>query len=84
MNDKGIKYPDDFYDFRDGKQISNETIQKWIDECIQRLESSPSCPDSTYISSGNTKVIVFKDMGNDNKPCYEVSVASGHLEYIET
>lgn len=66
-------YPEDFYDSSNGVDISNEEINRWIQECIQAINEGE---ESYFISSGNTKVSAFK-----LEDGYEVNVSKGYQEY---
>lgn len=54
---KTISYPKDYYDFKDGVDIENNEINKWIKECVN------DCKDNGGVScraSGNTIVVVIE------------------------
>ena len=71
-------YPDDFYDFTDGVNIDNATINEWIKQCIDNLEENS---EDTYwsIESGNTFVIVFRG-SKENGTKYEITVSKKHAD----
>jgi hypothetical protein len=71
-------YPEDFYNYNDGVNISIKEINKWIDECIERLEKCTDS-DSMSISSGNTKVMVVR-LNDEYRP-YDITVCKNYLEY---
>jgi hypothetical protein len=54
------KYPDDFFDFGNGVDISNDEINKWIKEMVDELEENNNC-HSLGRSTGNTYVRVNRD-----------------------
>jgi hypothetical protein len=78
MEFKIPNYPEDFFDFSNGVDISNEMINKWIKEMISELEGNPVAT-SNGISSGNTYVKVNRD----NFGAYSVTVAKDYQEYIK-
>ena len=61
--DKVPHYPEDFYSFENGVDIKEDDINKWINESVQRLESSPDREEETvlYTASGNALVAVLRD-----------------------
>ena len=72
------KFPDDFYSFYDGVDISNEEINEWIQRCISDLETNGGYCSS--ISSGNTTVTVHKFYYDDYSDdyYYDVRVSKGY------
>lgn len=68
-------YPDDFYDFSTGVDISDKQINKWIEECITELEWEGNKEGFYTISSGNSYVSVHK-----NSEGYRIVVAKNHNE----
>ena len=66
-----LQFPIHYHSFNDGKDISNEEVDKWVKECIEKIEKDKE----SYISwtgTGNTKVFVQKFDG-DNE--YSVTVS---------
>ena len=59
MNKYNISYPNSFHDFSNGVDISNDRINKWIDDLLTRADDL-KVGESTAISSGNTKVVIYK------------------------
>lgn len=74
-------YPEEFYDYTNGLNISNEIINEWIKDCIDRLESNIE-NNHALISSGNTMVEVSRLYydENDERYYYEVTVAKGYSQ----
>ena len=71
---ENIIFPSDFYDFSNGKPISDEEINKWIKKCLKScLEDEADYGVYNYISSGDTFVLVLKF---DNE--YEIVVGKKH------
>ena len=52
-------YPDGFFDFSDGVDISDVQINQWLEEARTNLEYADA-GEFAYICSGNTLVIVLK------------------------
>lgn len=73
-------YPDDFFSFKDGYHISDETINTWIKECIEYLETNQNA-NCTGRSSGDTRVDVSRcgisDMSDEYY--YDVDVSQNYL-----
>lgn len=70
-------YPNDFFDFNNGKNISDIEINKWIQECIDNLEKNKQS-SSNSVSSGNTLVTVYRV--NDSYFKYKACVSKGYYE----
>lgn len=56
-------YPNDYFDFSDGKDVSETTINIWIQEMFDKLKGKTlAYPDQNeffhVISTGNTKVLI--------------------------
>jgi len=69
-------YPDVFFDFSEGVDISEEKIRNWLMEVKEELEANNKERDFTYIKSGNTVVIGFKE---DDQ--YEFVVCKDYKEH---
>lgn len=80
MNIKIPKYPKDFYDFSNGVDVDDKTINKWIKRCVEELEKEPEC-NYYYISSGNTLVCVFRNCEEDYGK-YTVQVSKNYHDGI--
>lgn len=76
INNIKINYPFGFEDYRDGVDISRETINQYIKECIGKTDNE----SHWYISSGNTKVIVLKDE-YEGTTYYDVTVCKDYEEF---
>jgi len=75
------KYPQDFYDYSNGLKISEEEINSWINECIEKLSVNES--QSSYsISTGNTMVEVYKVETSKDNYDYAVIVCKNYQESI--
>lgn len=57
-----INYPISFDDWSDGVDISNEQINEWIKEGIEKLENNKHIKEyrSTSLASGNTIVHIAR------------------------
>lgn len=90
---KRIKYPsEDFYSFKNGKEINNNEIEEWINEGIcrvkEQLEQNVESP-YYFCASGNTIVFVFfsqdvEDNVFDENNYFNIIVAKGYEEYTPT
>lgn len=59
-------YPKDFFTSQDSfvENISNDEINKWIEEGVEALERSKAAEECYYKSCGDTLVVVVKsEMG---------------------
>lgn len=75
-----VKYPNDYYDFSNGKDWSNEQINEEVKKCILFLIENPD-EYFRYISSGNTFICVFNHSEDDE---YHVVVSKKHYEtYVD-
>jgi hypothetical protein len=72
------KFPDDFYGYHDGVDISDEKINEWIQEGVADLEVG----DGHYWSmkSGNTIVEIHKlyDEYAEDGYFYDIKVCKGY------
>jgi hypothetical protein len=71
-------YPDDFYNYKDGVEIDNHTINEWIHTCLENLENYPN-GDYAAISSGNTRVDVVR-YTESGEVHYHIHVNKGYEE----
>jgi len=57
--DDDFLYPDRFYNFSDGVNVTNAEINKWIKEIVEKLKKQAKKRKNPHITiaSGNTKVI---------------------------
>lgn len=70
------KYPQTFFDFGDGVDIDNETINKEIRRMIQSLIEANEPNDYRIFATGNTYVVVFRHDYDENY--YEVVVTKNY------
>lgn len=82
MNNIKVNYPERFFSFKDGVDISNSQINAWIKDCIDKLEEDKS-QNGYAISSGNTYVQVDRVALDDNRYYYDVMVSKNY-ETFET
>lgn len=66
-------YPEGFHNFYNGVDISDAEINGWIKKCIQNLEENIE-RTSSYISSGNTMVQVYRFYFDENSDRYYYTV----------
>ena len=60
---KPNKWPDAFWSFGNNKtsvHIEDDTVQEWVDQCIERLRDDKDI-QYTYIASGDTFVMADRD-----------------------
>lgn len=74
-----IVYPDSFYDFKNGVDICDEDIQKYVDDVYKTLKESGLDIDYAYSGTGNTIVIGLKCADGE----LAIIVAKKYLEYNE-
>lgn len=74
------KFPDDFYSFHDGVDISNEEINEWIQKGIKELETIGG--HNYTISSGNTTVSINKFCYDEysDEYYYDIRVSKGYYQ----
>jgi len=56
---KELIYPDDFFDFSNGKPIEEQEVQNWINECVWNMKLDDT-QDFSFQQSGNTFVCVLR------------------------
>lgn len=71
-----IVFPDDFYDFTNGKDIEPDGIQRWIEEAVDYFRDNPE-GFGYETGTGNTHVAVF-NYPDDRE--YHVIVAKGYYD----
>lgn len=76
MNKYNVSYPNNFYDFSNGVDVSNDTINEWIDELLNKIDNE-EVGDFLSIGSGNTEVYVHK-----MEDGVRVNVTKGYAEYM--
>lgn len=73
-----INFPTSYHTFKNGADITDEEINKWVRECIEWLEENPE-ESYRYIGSGNTFVVVFNFEDE-----YHITVTKNYFEtYID-
>ena len=74
------KFPKDFYYFGDGKNISDNEIQEYIDKITENLKRSKDDFDYSYIACGDTIVFGIKFLDNDTQ-IISIYVSKNYYEY---
>ena len=75
-----VEFPTHYYSFNKAVNIDDDTINKWVKECIERFDPNDENDWVRYIGSGDTMVFVFKfdeDTGYNVyvcKNCYETFI----------
>lgn len=59
------KFPESFYHFINGKQLSNEQIQKYVNRVRKELENSEEDFDYCLSGTGDTMVFGYKTLEDD-------------------
>ena len=70
-------YPRGFYDFSDGVDVDNDTINDWIERCRVELEDKEP-GEFSMIQSGNSFVLVSKQHNG-----YYYVVSKGYQDAFE-
>lgn len=73
------QYPQTFFDFSDGVDISNERINEQIRNMIQSLAKSDEANDYRMSATGNTCVMVFR---YDYDKAYEIVVTKNYQSTV--
>ena len=71
-----VKYPDNFYCFKDGVKLSSDEVEKYIKDIVGHFRREPESFVS-YAGSGNSVVIGFNFSGDEE---YVIIVAQGYYE----
>lgn len=74
-----LEYPKGFESSVGYIKISNEKLNIWVQECIDKLESDSTIPFWS-ISSGDSLVMVHRYNSNGSK--YKVIVTNGYAEKV--
>ena len=64
----------DFFSFEDGVSVEDETVQRWVNECVQDVLDNPE-HQYCYCASGNTLVMVTRGREEIN-----VFVSRSHMD----
>ena len=77
------KYPNGFYGFNNGNDISNEEIINWIKKCFLNAKTEMLAKDISgsfnNMASGNTEVGILIKKAENNKFDIEISVSKNRL-----
>jgi hypothetical protein len=76
LNKDNLQFPIHYYSFKDGKNISDEEIDKWVKQGIKYLEEHTD-EYSWSVGTGDSKVFVQK-FDEDNE--YSITVCKGYYE----
>ena len=72
-----VEFPTHYYSFSDGVHIDDDTVNKWIKECIEKFDPNDENDWCRFIGSGDTMVIVSK-LDEDEE--YDVYVCKNYYE----
>jgi len=73
------KFPKNFYNFINGKNIPDDEIQEYVNSVKENLIKSEDDSDYCYIGSGDTIVFGTKFLDNDT-PTISIYVAKNYYE----
>ena len=73
---KELKFPKDYCSFKDGVNLSNKDINKFVKDGIKYLRNNP-IDDSYYSGTGNTMIFVFRNDGDEE---FEIFVCKDYYE----
>jgi hypothetical protein len=79
-----INYPDNFYDFSKGLDVSNDDINKWIEESLLKFKKQLKKKNSAYRThaSGNALVICKAYRAKKSKDIVvNIYVCKNYLEF---
>lgn len=77
INDK--KFPENFYYFGNGKNLSNNEIQEYIDTITENLRKSEDDFDYSFMGCGDTMVFGIKFLDNDT-PTISIYVTKNYYQ----
>lgn len=72
-----VEFPTHYYSFNNGVHIDDDTINKWVKECIEKFDPNDENDWCRFTESGNTMVFVFK-LDEDEE--YDVYVCKNYYE----
>ena len=73
------KFPENFYHFRNGKNLTNDEIQEYVNRVKENLIKSEDKFDCYYMGSGDTIVFGTKFLDNDTSTV-SIFVAKNYYE----
>ena len=73
-----VEFPVHYYSFNKAVSIADNTINKWVKECIETFDSNDENDCVRYTGSGDTMVFVFKLFDGDKE--YDVYVCKNYYE----
>jgi hypothetical protein len=76
LNKDNLQFPIHYYSFKNGKEVQDEEIDKWVKKGIKYLEEHTN-EDLWHTGTGDSKVFVQKFDG-DNE--YSITVCKGYYE----
>ena len=72
-----VEFPTHYYSFSDGVHIDDNTINKWVKECIEEFDPNDENDWCRFTGSGDTMVFVSK-LDEDEE--YDVYVCKNYYE----
>lgn len=74
-----LEFPTHYSTFSNGKKIDDDTINKWVKECIEKFDHNDENDWCKFTGSGDTMVFVFKF---DEDKEYNVYVCKNYYETL--
>ena len=74
-----VKWKEDFRSFKDGVDVSDEEIQKWINECVSEMQKN-SLMNYVRHQSGNTLVIAIRTNNGHSYDDIDIFVSKNYSE----
>ena len=72
-----VEFPTHYYSFSDGVHIDDDTVNKWVKECIEEFDPNDENDWCRFTGSGDTMVFVSK-LDEDEE--YDVYVCKNYYE----
>ena len=76
LNKDNLNFPQHYYNFNNGKDITDEEINDKVRKCLEYLENNPT-EDFVEYGTGNTNICVTRYDGDDE---YRVVVSKGYYD----
>lgn len=77
LNKNNLSFPRHYSCFEDGIKLKDEEINNMVRECIERFDKNDDEDFVRYVATGNTFVIVFKMIDDEE---YNVFVSKNYYE----
>ena len=77
LNKDNVKFPTHYFSYNKAISVDDDTINKWVKECIEKFDSNDEHDWCRFTGRGDTMVFVFK-FGEDAR--YDVYVCKNYYE----